>query len=63
MADIKEIKDLVGIRITTVNLNNKSFLLWENFVVFLDMKGKLKIITSAKFASAEWERDNYLAMT
>ena len=52
MADIKEIKDLVGIQIITVKLNSKNILLWEK-CVFLDARGKLKIVTFVKPVSTE----------
>ena len=68
MTEIKKIKDLVGIQITTVKLNGKNFLLWEKYVsLFLGARGKLKIVISVKLASTEkafeeWEQDNYLVV-
>ena len=65
MADIKEIKDL---ELSLWSWMTKTFCYGRNMWVFLDARGKLKIVTSAKPTSTEktfeeWERKNYLVMT
>lgn len=60
MAEIKDLKNIVGIEITivTVKLNDKNYLLWEKSV-FLGANRKLKIVTSAKLSTdkafEEWD--------
>jgi len=49
VAEYKDNRDPVGIQITTSKLNEKSNLLWAQFVrVYLSARRKLKFVTSEK---------------
>lgn len=49
MANLKDVRDPVGLRITTTKLNGKNYLLCDKSVqLYIGEKGKLKLITNNK---------------